>query len=280
MANRTASNFWHMKKQLKTFLFSLLAPGLGYLQNGDRKSFYKTIFLFFNVIILGTTFRLFISFWGLAAILFSLVSIYSFTAIHATLNAKTANPQTKIAGLLKGSLTLAFLLITGLSFANRRTTMGFDIMSMDVPVMQPTLLQGDRFLVDTWIMKSQLNRGTVVVHSFKGQQGLYLNRIIAVGGDKVEIRDGVVFINEQVLKESYVLPSNVTKPQSKNMQPAVISPGHFFVMGDNRDASFGDSRFSGTITINNIVGKATDIVSSQDKSRIGAILFNRINLKQ
>ena len=53
------------------------------------------------------------------------------------------------------------------------------------------------------------------------------------------------------------------------MKAIIISKGHYFVMGDNRDASFGDSRFSGTITIANIEGKITDIISSSDKSRIG-----------
>src|SRR4051812_16988752 len=103
-----------MKKQLKTFLLSLLTPGLGYLQNGDRKSFYKTILLFFAVLILGVTIRLFTSFWGFAAVLFSLTAIYGFTAMHATLKAKSANWQTRIAGLLKVCFILAFLLITGL----------------------------------------------------------------------------------------------------------------------------------------------------------------------
>lgn len=261
-----------MKKQLKTFLLSLLTPGLGYLQNGDRKPFYKIILLFFGVLIVGATFRLFTSFEGLAAILSSLVAIYGFAAVHATLKVKTVNLETKIRGRLKVSFTLAFLLIAGLSFANRRTTMGFDIMSMDVPVMQPTLMQGDRFLVDTWITESKLKRGSIAVHSFDGQKGLYLNRVIAVGGDKIEIKDGRVFINGQFQNEPYALSINVTKSQSRNIHTMVIPDGHYFLMGDNRDASFGDSRFSGTITIGNIVGIATDIISSQDKLRIGTTI--------
>lgn len=261
-----------MKKQLETLLLSLLAPGLGYLQTGDRKSFYKTFFLFFGVLIIGVALRLLTSVWGLAATAFLLIAIYIVAAIHATVKANAAGTKAKTSGLLKAGFTLAFVIITGLSFANRRTVMGFDMMRMDVPVMQPALLEGDRFLVDTWATESRLKRGTIVVHSFGGQRGLYLNRIIGTGGDTIEIRDGSVFVNGNVLNERYVLPANATRPQSRNRPPIVVPHGQYFVMGDNRDASFGDSRFSGTITMDNIVGSATAIIVSQDKARIGAAL--------
>ena len=161
-------------------------------------------------------------------------------------------------------------MITGLSFANRRTVLGFDIMSMGVPVMQPTVLQGDRFLVDTWVYKNNLpKKGDIVAHTFNAQQGLYLNRIIATGNDKIEIINGVTFLNGQSLNEPYLLSVYARRPQSKNMKALIVPQGHYFVMGDNRDASFGDSRFSGTITIDNITGKITDIISSEEKTKIG-----------
>ena len=151
--------------------------------------------------------------------------------------------------------------------------MGFDIMNMNVPVMQPTVLQGDRFLVDTWCYKNNLpKRGDIIAHSFNGQQDIFLNRIITIENDIIEIKSGRVFLNGQILSEPYVLSANVTKPESRDMKTLVVPKGHYFVMGDNRDASFGDSRFSGTITIDNIVGKTTDIISSQNKSRIGKTL--------
>jgi signal peptidase I len=262
-----------MNERLKTFILSLLMPGLGYLQNDDKKSFYKTVAIFFCVIISGVMLRLLTSFWSLTIVIISLTIIYFFTAIHSTFKLNAAINKTENTWLLKSFFTVAFFLVTGLSFANRRVFMGFDIMSMDVPVMQPALLQGDRFLVDTWFdKKTSLKRKDIIVHSFNGQQGLYLNRIIAMGGDKIEIKYGTVLLNGQTINEQYVLTTNVTKTASKEMKAFVIPKGHYFVMGDNRDASLGDSRFSGTITINNIVGKATDIICSKDKSRIGKTL--------
>ncbi len=259
-----------MAKQISTFLISLLTPGLGYLQIGDKKNFYRVIIIFFTVFILGIVFRLFTSFLGLAFVIVTLLLIYLFAAIHSTIKAKYANPKTSNTGLLKLFFTISFLLITGLSFANRRNVMGFDIMSMSVPVMQPAVLEGDRFLVDTWAYKNNKpKKGDIIAHSFSDQKGLYLNRIIAVENDKIEIKNGIVYINGHALNEQYVLSSNVTKPESKDMKKLIVSKGYYFVMGDNRDASFGDSRFNGIITIDNIEGKITDIISSVGKSRIG-----------
>lgn len=139
---------------------------------------------------LGVILRLFTTFWGLACIVLLIIGVYVFTTIHALLKAESSIRRNKSERFLKLCFTLSFLLLTSLSFANRRTIMGFDIMSMNVPVMQPTLLQDDRFLVDTWVRKNELKRGVIVVHSFDRQQGLYLNRIVAVEGDRIEINNG------------------------------------------------------------------------------------------
>jgi len=259
-----------MNKKLQTLLLSLLTPGLGYLQIGDKKNFYGTIFFFFGVIIFGVMFRLFISFKGLSLVIVVLLLIYLFATVHATIKSKSSVAKIYVAGVLKLLFTISFILVTGVSFANRRTVMGFDIMSMSVSVMQPTVLQGDKFLVNTWAYRNvRPKRGDIVAHSFDGQNGLYLNRVIAIENDQIEIINGVVFLNGQPLNEQYVLSSNVTRLESKGMKDITIAKGHYFVMGDNRDASFGDSRFSGTITIANIEGKITDIINSSDKSRIG-----------
>ncbi len=262
-----------MNTKLKTFLLSLLTPGLGYLQNGDKKSFYTTLLVFYGVIVSAAAFRLFTTFTGLLIIVAILIGIYIFTAVRATQKMGQTSIKNQTSGTLKLCFTIGFIFITGLSFANRRTVLGFDIMSMNVPVMQPTILEGEKFLVNTWAYKRSLpKRGDIIIHSFNGQQGLYLNRIIALENDRIETTDGVVFVNGQKLTESYVLTVNVTKAQSKNITAIIIPEGNYFVMGDNRDASFGDSRFSGTITISNVVGKITDVISLQDKSRIGKSL--------
>ena len=259
-----------MKRPWITFLLSFLVPGLGYLQRGNRLSFYRTTLLFFLVLVCGTTFRLVTSFEGLAAVLVALFAVHLFALAHSTLVAKRPLKRKKASLLLKLAFTFSFLFILGVTFANKRSFMGFDILYMAVPAMQPTLTEGDRCIVNTWSYKKKLpQRGDVVVHAFRAQDGLYVNRIIAVERDRIEIRNGTVWVNGQRLLELYVYPANVIRPESREMKLLIIPEGNYFVMGDNRDASFGDSRFSGTIPKQYILGKVTDIVYAQNRTRIG-----------
>jgi signal peptidase I len=144
---------------------------------------------------------------------------------------------------------------------------------MAVPVMEPTIITGDQLLVDTWIYKTrEPRRGDIVLHSFTGQTGLYLNRIVAVPGDDVEILNGKVYVNRIPSAEYYVDPGNVTKVESLKMKSVRVPADHYFLLGDNRDKSFGDSRFNGSISIKDIRGKATCILYSKDYLRIGQSL--------
>jgi signal peptidase I len=86
----------------------------------------------------------------------------------------------------------------------------------------------------------------------------FIKRIIALPGERLLIRDGVVYINGHRLDEPYLPEAWTlqTNPQPWSIgEGAVIPPNQYFVMGDNRNKS-QDSRFFGTITRDRIDGKA------------------------
>jgi len=136
-------------------------------------------------------------------------------------------------------------------------------------------------------------RGDVVVFRLPRDPDVdYIKRVIGLPGDRIQVIDGVVHINGQAIKrepaaawidveegvrEQPVRRWKETLPNGKtfytldlvdsgfadNTQVYTVPPGHYFMMGDNRDNST-DSRFSqvGMVPIENVVGKAQIIFFS------------------
>lgn len=113
----------------------------------------------------------------------------------------------------------------------------FDFVLVQGSSMFPTLENGDRLIVNKiGYTIGEPNYEDVVILSYSDSVE-YVKRVIGKPGDTVEIRDQIVYINNQPLTEVYINTeayddfSKVTVPQ-----------GSYFVMGDNR-ANSSDSRF-------------------------------------
>ncbi|HLM64379.1 MAG TPA: signal peptidase I [Acidimicrobiales bacterium] len=128
------------------------------------------------------------------------------------------------------------------------------------PSMVSTLEVGDRVLVNKLSYRlHDVHRGDVVV--FERPPGAssddedikdLIKRVVAVGGDTIEGRNGLVYVNGERLDESdYLEPGTPTE----NLPRLTIPEGHVFVMGDNRTNS-EDSRVFGPIDEDTIVGRA------------------------
>jgi len=79
-------------------------------------------------------------------------------------------------------------------------------------------------------------------------------------------RAGRVFASEQLPGQTHAVTGNPAAPAMRSFPPQRVADGQYFMLGDNRDDSF-DSRYWGTVDRKQIVGRATSVVVSLDKSK-------------
>jgi len=117
--------------------------------------------------------------------------------------------------------------------------------------MSPALNDGDRIFISKRI--GNLQRGDVVIFYYpKDPSRSYIQRVVGLPGELIELRDGQTLINGSPLDEPYVDPK--LNQALLDLKPARVPEQSYFVMGDNRDNS-SDSRFWGTLPKSYIYGK-------------------------
>ncbi len=124
--------------------------------------------------------------------------------------------------------------------------------------MEPNFSDGDYLIVDeiTYRFNSP-KRGEVIVFESPGpQSSRYIKRVIGLPGETIEIEDGVIVVydqkGERVLYENSYIPISITTTGDMRVS---LQEGEYFVLGDNRIASF-DSRKFGPLREENIIGRA------------------------
>ena len=94
-------------------------------------------------------------------------------------------------------------------------------------------------------------RGDVVMIRYGSEKVMLLKRVLAVEGDVIEFRDGVLYLNNEIAQGPWL---NLT-PCDWNMEPHTVSAGHIYVIGDNRNMPMDDHIF-GEVEISLVVGTA------------------------
>lgn len=114
---------------------------------------------------------------------------------------------------------------------------------------------------------SPLQRNEIIVFVSPVDRKIDLiKRVIAVGGDTVEVRNKRLYINGEAVPDDHATftePGNRMLSPRDNYGPVTVPAGKFFVMGDNRDHSY-DSRFWGFADEKDVKGRATFIYWSWD----------------
>ena len=148
----------------------------------------------------------------------------------------------------------------------------FVVQAFKIPSesMVPTLLVGDHLLVSkfaygiklpvvdkTLLKTGDPERGDVIVFEYPENRELdYIKRVIGLPGDKVELRNNVLYRNDQPVQEPYKhLEDHLIPGTRVNWGPETVPDNQYFVMGDNRDHS-QDSRYWGFVPREYIRGKA------------------------
>jgi signal peptidase I len=134
--------------------------------------------------------------------------------------------------------------------------------------MIPAIEIGDQVIVNKFIYRfGKPNYGDVVIlDDPTGETPMLIKRVIAVGGQTLDVREGKVWVDGRALTESYTygLPS---VPGSVTL-PITLPPGTVWVMGDNRTHS-KDSRWLGPQPVSAVHGKA--FVTYWPPSRVGSL---------
>lgn len=135
------------------------------------------------------------------------------------------------------------------------------------PSMVHTIEIGDRILADRLSYRfGEVQRGDIIVFKSPENSDIdFVKRVIAVGGDTVEVNNHMVIVNGEALVEPYINTWVKREPPFERRQ---VPEGKVFVMGDNRDDS-QDSRFWDDPFLDEdaIIGKA--IVTYWPPNRIG-----------
>ncbi len=267
------------RRPLCAFLLSFISPGLGQVYNGEfKKAILMYVALFLLSAVLSST-GLFFGFYGMISCMLILVGFYLYIALEALVSARHLE-EFSLRPYNRWYLYLALFLISNFAI---QPLVGFIIKNSLLVAkpykiastgMEPTLLAGDHLVAHMgYYRRHKPQRGDLILFSSPNDPGKdFLKRVIALEGEKIEIIQEKIYINDQLMDDPWAHPGDGLTPkpvqQIDSYGPEVVPKSCYFVLGDNRRNSL-DSRVWGSLDSAKIKGKPLYIYWSKDKKRIG-----------
>ncbi|UJF31507.1 signal peptidase I [Paenibacillus hexagrammi] len=245
-------------------LLSILVPGLCQFYNGQIRKASMLLFLRLALLYVFLFTGMLDHYYGMVSLMLIEICICLFAIIDAVV----ISIVRKKVVLRKYQRIYIYLLIIMIAcgysyFIDTSMVIGRKAEISSGSSMAPTLQANERFVIDT--RTKHFKRGDIIVFWRPGGgQQQFVKRIIAIGGDTIEMKEGKVFVNGEEISESYI----TTPKMNTHWGPAQIPEGQYFVLGDNRDNSL-DSHIFGPISESLIIGKAKFIYWASDTGRLG-----------
>jgi signal peptidase I len=150
----------------------------------------------------------------------------------------------------------------------------FVVQAFKIPSgsMRPTFMEGDRILVSKFIYKfKEPQIGNIVVFKYpEDKRKDFVKRMIAVGGQTVEIKEGDIYINGKLVMDPQVVKDvyYYNRGDYGQMDQVINVPrDSYYVLGDNSGSS-RDSRYWGFVPKKNLLGKAFFIYWPLNRIRV------------
>ena len=162
---------------------------------------------------------------------------------------------------MKKKVLIGIMIVTAVLFS-AKPALGIKTYTITGLNMLPSLESGELVVIDERVYKDEpISRGDVVAFMDpRGSGRVFIERVVGLPGEIIEIRNGIVFIDEKQLTEDYVDSRRKERDISQKFPQMKVPQNMFFLLGDNRDNSV-DSRLFGAVRMENIIGKM--ILSSE-----------------
>lgn len=277
------------RKKWIAAILSLFVTGLGHVYTGKARRGLVLYFLEFFILILFVISYLIFS--NLFILYFLVLSLLAYRIMCIVDSVKSSESPDNIYILKKYNKSYIYILLMMVSYLLINTC--FNTLLTDHLIerlkitgngMMETIYTGDRVLANKYIYKKNLpQHGDVVIYypDDSSSGSCDMKRVIALPGDKIELKDSIFYLNGTPLRESYVTSSNLHETYLRllpknNLELTIVPEGVAYLMGDSVDNIY-NVRVWEFVDLKSIRGKAVQVYWSIDSE--SAVRWDRIGIR-